>query len=162
VEIWRKNRVEVEQKIQVLIKKLQDENEEFKGSISWLKSQDEELQNLRQKATIWETIERKWTEALFIHKKQQEVLDSQLKALIKEKKEENVLTNLELVNMKNVFLLQSKELKRKVNKSKKNKVTRGKERVLVKSTTPTNIVRNGTGIEEEFGSSWCQEKIKRL
>ncbi len=37
-----------------------------------------------------------------------------MKALIKEKKEkENVLTNLELINQKNVSLLQSKELKRK-------------------------------------------------
>jgi hypothetical protein len=44
-------------------------------------------------------------------------LDSQVKALIKEKKEENVLTNLELVNMKNVTLLQSKELT-KVKKEK--------------------------------------------
>ncbi len=34
VEIWRKNRVEAEQKIKVFIKKLQDENEEFKGSIT--------------------------------------------------------------------------------------------------------------------------------
>jgi hypothetical protein len=32
--------------------------------------QDEELQDLRQKAEIWETIERKWTKALFLHKKQ--------------------------------------------------------------------------------------------
>jgi len=37
-----------------------------------------------------------------------------MKALTKEKKEkENVLINLELINMKNVFLLQSKELRRK-------------------------------------------------
>ncbi len=41
VEIWRKNRVEAEQKIKLLTKKLQDDNEEFKGSITWLKSQDE-------------------------------------------------------------------------------------------------------------------------
>jgi hypothetical protein len=41
-----------------------------------------------------------------------------MKALIKEKKEkENVLTNLELVNLKNVFLFQSKELKRKTTKA---------------------------------------------
>jgi hypothetical protein len=33
----------------VLIKKLHDGNEELKGSISWMKSQDEELQKLRQK-----------------------------------------------------------------------------------------------------------------
>jgi len=37
-----------------------------------------------------------------------------VKTLIKEKKEkENVLTNLELINQKNVSLLQSKKLKRK-------------------------------------------------
>jgi hypothetical protein len=37
-----------------------------------------------------------------------------VKALIKEKKEkENVLTDLELINLKNVYLLQLEELKRK-------------------------------------------------
>jgi hypothetical protein len=35
--------VEVEQKIKVLIKKLQDENEELKGSTTRLKLQDEKL-----------------------------------------------------------------------------------------------------------------------
>jgi bacterioferritin (cytochrome b1) len=34
VEIWRKNRVEAKQKNKMLIKKLQDENEELKGSIT--------------------------------------------------------------------------------------------------------------------------------
>ncbi len=58
----------VEQKSKVFIKKLQDENEELKGSTSQLKSQDEELQNLRYKAEMWEIIERKWIEALFLHK----------------------------------------------------------------------------------------------
>jgi hypothetical protein len=90
----------------VLNKKLQDENEELKDSKSQLNSQNEELQDLKQKAEIWETIERKWIEALFLHKKQQDILDNQVKALTKENKEkENVLTNLELVNMKNVSLL---------------------------------------------------------
>jgi hypothetical protein len=69
-----------------------------------LKLQDEELQNLKQKDEIWETLERKWIETLFFHKKQQEALDSQMKALTKEKKE-NVLIDLELINLKNVFLL---------------------------------------------------------
>ncbi len=55
VEIWRKYRVEVEQNIKGLIKKLQDENEELKGSTTWLKSQDEELQDLKQKTKIQET-----------------------------------------------------------------------------------------------------------
>jgi ribosomal protein L31E len=52
VEIWRKNIIEVEQKIKVFIKKLQDENEELKGSTTQLKSQDEKLQDLRHKAKI--------------------------------------------------------------------------------------------------------------
>ncbi len=69
-----------------------------------MKLQDEELQNLKQKDEIWETLERKWIETLFFHKKQQEALDSQMKALTKEKKE-NVLIDLELINLKNVFLL---------------------------------------------------------
>jgi hypothetical protein len=51
---------------------------------------------------------------LFLHKQQQKALSSQVKALTKEKKEkDNVLTNLELVNMKNASMLQSEELKRK-------------------------------------------------
>ncbi len=96
VEIWSNNRVKVEQKIKVLIKKLQDENEQLKGSITWLKSQDEKLQDLKQKAEIQETKERKWTKTQFLHKKQHEALDSQVKTLTKEKKEkENVLTNLD-------------------------------------------------------------------
>jgi len=53
VEIWKKNMVEVEEKNKILIKKLQDE----------------ELQNLKQKVEIWETIEKKWTKTLFLHKK---------------------------------------------------------------------------------------------
>jgi hypothetical protein len=32
VEIWKMNRVEVEQKIKMIIKTFQDENEELKGS----------------------------------------------------------------------------------------------------------------------------------
>jgi hypothetical protein len=52
VEIWRKNKVEAEQKIKLLTKKLQDDNEEFKGSITRIKLQDEKLQDLKQKATI--------------------------------------------------------------------------------------------------------------
>ncbi len=76
LEIQRKNRVEVEQKVKVIIKKLHDENDELKGSTTRLKLHDEQLQNLKQKVEIWETIERKWIEALFFHKKQHEALDS--------------------------------------------------------------------------------------
>jgi hypothetical protein len=46
------------------------------------------MHNLKLKVAIWETIKRKWTEALFLHNKQQEALDSQVKTLTKEKKGE--------------------------------------------------------------------------
>ncbi len=58
-EIWRKKKAEAKQKIKVFIKKLQDENEELKGSTTWMKSQDDKLQDLKQKFKIWETINRK-------------------------------------------------------------------------------------------------------
>jgi hypothetical protein len=49
---------------------------------------------------------RKWIETLFLHKKQQEALDNHVKNLTKKKKEkENVLTDLELINLNNVFML---------------------------------------------------------
>ncbi len=53
----------------MFIKKLQDENEELKGSITQLKLQEEKLQDLMQKAKMWETTKKKWIEALFPHKK---------------------------------------------------------------------------------------------
>jgi hypothetical protein len=71
--MWKfggRTRLRLSKKIKMFIKKLQDENEEFKGNITWLKLQDQELQDLKQKVTIWETIKRKWIEALFLHKKQ--------------------------------------------------------------------------------------------
>ncbi len=60
VEIWRKNK-EVEHNIKVFIKKLKDENEELKGSTTWLKSQYEEMEDVKQEEIFWETTERKWT-----------------------------------------------------------------------------------------------------
>jgi len=78
--------VEAKQKNKVLIKKLQDENEEFKDSTTWLKSQDEKLQDSKQNAKIWETIERKWTKAMFLHKKQHEALESHVKTLTKKRR----------------------------------------------------------------------------
>ncbi len=48
---------------------------------------------------------------MLLHKKQHEVLDSQVKALTEEKKEkENVLTDLELINLKSVSLCSLKNL----------------------------------------------------
>jgi hypothetical protein len=50
-------------------------------------------------------------------------MGSHVEALIKEKKEkENVLIGLELMNLKNVFLLNSKELKRRITKVRKKKL----------------------------------------
>jgi hypothetical protein len=46
-----------------------------------------------------------------------------VKALTKEKKEkENVLIDLELINLKNVSLLQSKELRKKIIEEEKKKL----------------------------------------
>ncbi len=65
---------------------------------------------------------------MFFHKKQHEAFDSQMKALIKEKKEkENVLTNLELTNLKNVSLLQFEEIIRKTKEVEKEKLMEDKE-----------------------------------
>ncbi len=60
---------------------------------------------------------------MFLHKKQCEALDSYMKALTKEKKEkEIVLIDLELVNLKNVSLLQFEEFRRKTIEVKKEKL----------------------------------------
>ncbi len=52
VEIQKKNRAKTKQKIKMLLKKLQDENEELKGSTTRLKSHDEKSQDLKQKYKI--------------------------------------------------------------------------------------------------------------
>jgi hypothetical protein len=61
VEIWRKSKVEVELK-----NKLQDENEELKGSTTQLKSHHENMQNLRQKAEIWKPYKRSGQKHYFL------------------------------------------------------------------------------------------------
>ncbi len=94
MEIWKKDRVEAEQKNKVFIKKLQDDNKELKGSTSCLKSQNEKLQNVRHKAKIQETIERKWTKSLFLHKKQHETLDNQVKAITKERRRRRMFSQI--------------------------------------------------------------------
>ncbi len=119
---------EDEQNNKMFIQKLQDENEEFKGSTTRLKLQDEKLQNLRLKVEIWEIVERKRIKALFLLKKQQEALDSQVKALTEKKKEkDNVLIDLELINLKNVFLLQFEELRKKTTEVKREKLMEDKK-----------------------------------
>ncbi len=91
----------------------------IKVSTSWMKSQDEKLQELKQKAKVWETTQRKWVKALLFYKQQHEALDKHVKTLTKEKKKENALTNLELVNLNNASLLNSKSLKEKQQKQEK-------------------------------------------
>ncbi len=55
-------------------------------------------------------------------------MDNQVKALTKEKKEkENVLKYLELINLQNVFMLGTKELRRKTTKVKKEQLMEDNE-----------------------------------
>ncbi len=80
-----------------------------------MKSQVEELRELRKMTEAQEVIERKWAEALFHYKQEQEALGSHVEALIEEKKEkENVLIDLELMNLKNVSLLNYEEFKSRI------------------------------------------------
>ncbi len=60
---------------------------------------------------IQETKEIKQTKRLFNYKQQQQ-------ALIKQKEKENVLTDLELLNLKSVFLFNFEEIKRTTPKPK--------------------------------------------
>ncbi len=120
VEIQRRNRVKAKHKFKMCIKKLQDQNEELKGSTTQLKSQD--VQVLKQEVEIWETTKKKWIEALFLRKQQHEALGNHVKTLTKENKEkENVLTYLVLVNLKNVSLLQFEEFRRNTIEIKRKK-----------------------------------------
>ncbi len=93
------------------------------------------------------------------YKQQKKVLGSQVETLIEEKKEkENVFTYLELVNLKNAFLLNYEELKRKVVKAGKKKVGGGKG-VLEEFVMIVSIIGDYIGIEEEYGPNLCQEKV---
>ncbi len=60
---------------------------------------------------------------MIFHKQQHEALCSQMKTLTKEKKEkENFLIELELMNLNNVILLNSKKFKRKTIEVEKEKL----------------------------------------
>ncbi len=60
---------------------------------------------------------------MIFHKQQHEALGSQMKTLTKEKKEkENFLIELELMNLNNVILLNSKKFKRKTIEVEKEKL----------------------------------------
>jgi MoaA/NifB/PqqE/SkfB family radical SAM enzyme len=78
--------------VKVFIQKWEDENKELKANTTLMKSQVEELKELRKMAKAEEVTKIKWVEIIF-HHKQHKALGSQVEALIKEKKEkENVLT----------------------------------------------------------------------
>ncbi len=80
-----------------------------------MKFQIEELKELRNSAKVWETIEIKWTKKLFIYKQQKEVLSNQVDALTQKKKDkENVLIDMEMINLKNVSMLNFEEIKRRI------------------------------------------------
>ncbi len=66
-----------------------------------------------------------------------------MEALTKEKKEKkNVLTNLELVNLKSASLFYSKEPRRSAIEAKRKEVGGGQYGVLEESTLTTCIVGN--------------------
>ncbi len=88
-----------------------------------MKSHDENLKELRKIVETQETAYRKWSGTLFHYRKQQEALCSQLETLTKEKKEnDNVLIDLELMNLKNVSLLNCEELKINTTEVEKEKL----------------------------------------
>ncbi len=104
-----------EHKIKTLILKIKEENEELKEKTRLMKFQIEELKELRNSAKVWETIEIKWTKKLFIYKQQKEVLSNQVDALTQKKKDkENVLIDMEMINLKNVSMLNFEEIKRRI------------------------------------------------
>jgi hypothetical protein len=55
-------------KIKAFIQKLQVENKEFKSNTTLMKSQDEELKELRKTIEAWKAIEIKRAKMLFHHK----------------------------------------------------------------------------------------------
>jgi hypothetical protein len=71
-----------------------------------------------------------------------------VKVLTKEKKEkENVLIDLELINMKNISLIQYEEFKKMTTKVERE------QGILENFIALVSIVGMGKGTKEEFGSS---------
>ncbi len=102
--------------------RIKEENEDLKKKTWLMKFQIEELKELRKTAKVHKTIERKWAETLFTYKQQKEALGSQVEALTQEKEKENVLIDMELINLKNVSMLNYEEIKRRTSKAKIEKL----------------------------------------
>ncbi len=52
----------------MIIQKMKDKNEELKVKIGLVKSQVEELKELKKTTKAWESIKRKWTKTLLHYK----------------------------------------------------------------------------------------------
>ncbi len=100
-----------EHKTKTFIFKVKEENVEFKEKTRLMKSQAQKLKGLKKTIETQESIKRKWAETLF-HYKQQDASSNQVETLIKEKKKKNLLTNLELINLNSVSLLNFEKLKK--------------------------------------------------
>lgn len=93
---------------------MKEQNEQLIEKTWLMKPQTEELKELRKTIKVQKTIEKKWIKTLFNYKQQKEALSSQVKAVIKEKKDkENVLTDLKLISLKSVFVFNSKKNRKK-------------------------------------------------
>ncbi len=127
-----------------------------------MKSQIEELKELRKTTKGQEIIEKKWIKTLFNYKQQQEALSSQVKALTKEKKEkENVLTNLEFINLNNASLLNFEEIRKKSKEAKIEKmVETNKEHK--RNLQQLQAQLENANEEKNSRSSLCEKKIGRL
>jgi hypothetical protein len=62
--------IENGQNIKTLILKMKVENEELEEKTRLMKSQIEELKELKKIAKVWESVERKWIKTLFNYKQQ--------------------------------------------------------------------------------------------
>ncbi len=70
------------------------------------------------------------------------------------------MTYLELINLNNVFLLQSKKLRRKIVEAKKKKVNGGQKGVSENSIALTSIVGKGTGTQEDLDLANIKKKLE--
>ncbi len=69
------------------------------------------------------------------------------------------LINLELVNLKNVVLVNFENLRRKTIKAKKKKVNGGK-RILEKFAITASIVRDCKRTKKEFGPNGVKKRLE--
>jgi hypothetical protein len=60
---------------------------------------------------------------------------------------------LELINLKNVSLLQFEKRRKNTKEAKREQLMDDKKRIPENSTAPISTIRGGIGIEEEFRSN---------